>query len=104
MGVTSVPLMQKMLAQYVEKELFADSFVRPFRNNHSYYPSKKAVRSHIHSALIAGKYTCIDQDNVDELIKRWQQEKPSDHFHFRKCGSTALTIHFPVTSQTFPTK
>ena len=89
-GVCNVQHMKTMLDSYVN-ELFSDSTCKPDRFDSRFYPTRKTIQSHIHTNLVNGRYSNIDQENVEMDCKSWK-ENVDDKMFFRKAGATKACI------------
>lgn len=85
LGMTSVPFLKKALKAFVKKEMCDSGSIQPQPKDQSYFPSSHTIQNHVHLALVAGRYSGLDQLNLEEKIKTWKSADPSGHFFFRKC-------------------
>ncbi|XP_049330199.1 uncharacterized protein LOC111189631 isoform X1 [Astyanax mexicanus] len=85
LGITTVPFLKKVLKQYVKNELCTADVIPPQVHDQAYYPSNHSIQNHVHLALVAGKYSGLDQVNLEKKISSWKLEDPDAHFFFRKC-------------------
>lgn len=85
LGITSVAFVKRALKQYVLKDLCPNDQQRPFEEDQAYFPSNTTIQSHIHIALVAGRYSALDQENLERKIAQWVEEGQGNHFFFRKC-------------------
>ncbi|KAL5013807.1 hypothetical protein ScPMuIL_008077 [Solemya velum] len=74
MGVTSVAYLKKLLKQYVVKELSHSDLKNPSETDRSYFPTNRDIYNCVHAALVAGRYSDLDQEN---LAKKFQLENPT---------------------------
>ena len=83
-GVRSVDEMRRHLKIYIKDDLFRDK-EQPQRSNRRYFPRSKTIKNHMYNAAMRARLSVMDQDNVQELIKKWKSEKGSanDKFYFR---------------------
>ena len=81
-GVTSVKEMKHHLEYYVRKELFPGR-TKPYHSNRSYYPKKCVIKNKMYKVYIKKRFSKIDQENVSEIVKNWQNENLFDKFYFR---------------------
>ena len=88
LGATTVSFMKTMLTQFVIKTLCVNDPVQPSHHDRSYFPSKKTIQNHIHAAIVAGRYSALDQDNLARKIEDWKNTSDS-MFFLRKCGETS---------------
>ena len=81
-GVTSVKEMKRHLEYYVRKELFPGR-TKPYHSNRRFYPKKCVIRNKMYKVYIKKYFSKIDQENLSEIVKNWQNENPFDKFFFR---------------------
>ena len=84
-GVRRPRDMEIHLQEFLKNDLFAGEQM-PDKSNRRFYPGKADIRAHINRVKIKNRFSKIDQGNVFELIKKWQQEKPDEKFFFRNYG------------------
>ena len=100
-GVRSVDEIRHHLKIYIKDDLFRDK-EQPQRSNRRYFPQSKTIKNHMYNAAMRARLSVMDQDNVQELIKKWKSKKglASDKFYFRPYikGSPESVI------QSYPTK
>ncbi|XP_048063954.1 uncharacterized protein LOC125278667 isoform X3 [Megalobrama amblycephala] len=90
LGITSVPFLKKVLRQFVNTELSASDCVLPKSHDQCYFPSSHTIQNHVHLSLVAGRYSGLDQLNLEEKLKKWKDDDPSAHFYFRKCSEAQI--------------
>uniref|UniRef100_A0A9J8CJY9 ZSWIM1/3 RNaseH-like domain-containing protein n=1 Tax=Cyprinus carpio carpio TaxID=630221 RepID=A0A9J8CJY9_CYPCA len=98
LGITSVPFLKKVLRQFVNTELSPSGCVTPKSHDQCYFPASHTIQNHVHLALVAGKYSGLDQLNLEIKLKKWKEDDPTAHFFFRKC-SEAQIIDIKTSSQ-----
>ncbi len=98
LGITSVPFLKKVLRQFVNTELSPSDCVTPKSHDQCYFPTSHTIQNHVHLALVAGKYSGLDQLNLEIKLNKWKEDDPTAHFYFRKC-SEAQTIDIKKSSQ-----
>ena len=81
-GVTSVKEMKRHLEYYVRKELFPGR-TKPYHSNRRFYPKKCVIRNKMYKVYIKKRFSKIDQENLSEIVKNWENENPFDKFYFR---------------------
>ena len=83
-GVRSVDEIRHHLKIYIKDDLFRDK-EQPQRSNRRYFPQSKTIKNHMYNAAMRARLSVMDQDNVQELIKKWKSKKglASDKFYFR---------------------
>ena len=83
-GVRSVDEMRRHLKIYNKDDLFRDK-EQPQRSNRRYFLRSKTIKNHMYNAAMRARLSVMDQDTVQELIKKWKFEKGSanDKFYFR---------------------
>ena len=81
-GVRNVPEMSRHLSYYLKSELFRGCAILE-KDNRRFYPSKRAIRSHMYAATVKQQYSFIDQENVASLVEQWAVKNPEDHYYFR---------------------
>lgn len=73
MGVTNINVIKKLLKSFVEAE-FANKEIKPSKFDRAYYPLSKDIKSHIHTAIAAGKLSSLDQENLRIKIEEWKSD------------------------------
>ena len=81
-GVRNVPEMSRHLNHYVTHELFQGRSV-PDKENRRFFPTKRAIRSHMYAASVRQQFSFIDQENVEATVEQWSSKNPQDRFFFR---------------------
>ena len=81
-GVRDVPEMSRHLNHYVTHELFQGRSV-PDKENRRFFPTKRAIRSHMYAASVRQQFSFIDQENVEATVEQWALKHPQDRFFFR---------------------
>ncbi len=84
MGITSAPLVRKTVKVFVEQELCTGTSL-PDKHDRTFYPTRRDIRSHIHKALASGRYSQLDQENLEKKIDDWKYASPGAHYFFRMC-------------------
>ncbi|XP_066929672.1 uncharacterized protein [Clytia hemisphaerica] len=74
--------MVRNIDRFVKNVLFKGKTPPP-KTNRRYYPKPKDVANHILNEENRLKFSKIDQENLDQLIHKWKEEYPEDHFHYR---------------------
>ena len=82
-GVRSVDEMRRHLKIFIKDDLFRDK-EQPQHSNRRYFPRSKTI-NHMYNTAMRARLSVMDQDNVQELIKKWKSKKglASDKFYFR---------------------
>ena len=83
--VKTVDEMKRHLRHYVKSDLFAGQNPPPITNSR-YHPKDVDIRNHMYKATVKQMLSKVDQENLEEKIKRWKQEDPEDQFFFRSCS------------------
>lgn len=102
-NITNVKVIKKILRGHV-KELCKHDTIQPHSFDRSYYPSERDIINCIHVIMSAGKYSQLDQVNLEHQINQWiakDAEKNADYektkLFFRKSTidspSAILTSH-----------
>lgn len=81
-GVRNVPEMSRHLNHYARHELFQGRSV-PDKENRRFFPTKRAIRSHMYAASVRQQFSFIDQENVEATVEQWSLKNPQDCFFFR---------------------
>ncbi|PIK33999.1 hypothetical protein BSL78_29180 [Apostichopus japonicus] len=87
LGITSVPLIKRVLKTFVESELCPANQVKPTSNDRAYFPSCHSIQNHVHHALVAGRFSGLDQENLENKVADWKAKEKSSNFFLRKCTS-----------------
>ena len=88
----------------VEK-MSASDIVKPHPSDRAYFPTTRDIYNCIHALLVAGKYSQLDQLQLEMLVKEWMArdtDKPlSDRtkFYFRKSSTESNLRCVLVTCQ-----
>ena len=80
-----------MISQFTRNELRLGDEMQPLPRDRAFYPTKNTIQNHIRSAIVVGKYLHIDQDDIADMIERWQGEDPTELFFCGKCGASAAS-------------
>lgn len=83
MGVTSVPYLRRLLRSYVQKEINDSNIINPCETDRSYFPTTRDIYNSVHAALVTGRYSQFDQENLLQKIEEWKKQNPENVFHFR---------------------
>ncbi|XP_071840285.1 uncharacterized protein [Apostichopus japonicus] len=87
LGITSVPLIKRVLKTFVESELCPANQVKPTSNDRAYFPSCHSIQNHVHHALVAGRFSGLDQENLENKVADWKAKEKLSNFFLRKCTS-----------------
>ena len=85
-GVRQVREMQRHIRIFVKTELFRNAKL-PASTSRRYHPKRKDIRNHMYKATMKLKFSKLDQENLEEKVKQWQQQAPQDKFFFRGYGT-----------------
>ena len=66
----------------MKKDLFS-GIAMPSRSNRRYFPKKKVIRNKLYKTYVKNRFSKLDQENLAEIVKIWQQENKTDNFYFR---------------------
>ena len=66
-GVRNVPEMSRHSNHYVRHELFQGRSVSD-KENRRFFPTKRAIRSHMYAASVRQQFSFIDQENVEATM------------------------------------
>lgn len=80
-GVRKRGEMRRHLNNFVKNELFKGETPPP-QNRRRFYPRRKDLDYYISKAKLENRLAKMDQDNIEELIKKWQTT--DNNFYFRK--------------------
>lgn len=80
-GVRSVDEMRRHLKIYIKDDLFRGK-EQPQRSNKRYFPRAKTIQNHMYNAAMRARLSFMDQDNVQQLIQKWKDEKGSTNDRF----------------------
>ena len=78
-GVKQVREMQRHIRIFVKMELFRNQELPP-TTSRIYFPKMSDLRNHMYRASIKLKFSKLDQENLEEKVKEWRQQRPSDMF------------------------
>ena len=74
--------MKRHIRVYVKNDLFPGS-VPPPKTNKRFCPSNTTIKNHMHIAVVKQRLEKVDQANLKEKIRVWQNENEGDLFEFR---------------------
>ena len=84
-GITSTPMMRRLLRQFVNDDLSLKEHVNINKLDRAYFPTSRDIRNYIHSALVAGQYSGLDEENLQKKVAEWKETDPSADFFLRLC-------------------
>ena len=87
-GITSTPVVKKVLKHYVTEELDHPDGVQPRQYDRAYFPRNRVITNHIHKALVQGRYAALDLQNLERKTKEWESRDPNVKIFSRKCVET----------------
>ena len=73
--------MQRHIRIFVKMESLRNQELPP-TTSRRYFPKMSDLRNHMYRASIKLKFSKLDQENLDEKVKEWRQQRPSDMFFF----------------------
>ena len=77
-GITSTPVVKKLLKHYVTEELDHPDGVQPIQYDRAYFPRNRVmITNHIHKALVQGRYAALDLQNLERKTKEWESRDPN---------------------------
>ena len=91
-GITNSKVIKKLLRKFV-KRISKEDYVSPHPTDRAFYPLEKDIINAVHAAVSFGKYSVLDQINLEKLVCQWTDEnegKPifqQKHLYFRKCST-----------------
>ena len=65
-----MPNLLKDLRKYVQRQYSSD-VVKPHVTDRSYYPHERDITNCVHSIMSAGKYSHLDQLNLEKVVTDW---------------------------------
>jgi hypothetical protein len=86
-GIILVPHVRRALRNYVDHELVKEHGVKPQSFDRRYYPTRNDVKNHVHRALVAGRYSNLDQEDLKAKIQQWSTASPSSKYFYRPCSA-----------------
>ena len=106
-GITNVQVIKRLLKKHVEDLTNQDS-IQPHSADRAYYPLEQDVINCIHAAISCGKYSMLDQIQLEKLVEQWNVENAKESLlnkrklYLRKCSIekgeiTPLEINIPMT-------
>ena len=75
-GITSVKVIKKLLRKYALEEFVGDP-VKPHPGDRAYYPLQKDISNCVHAAISSGKYSQLDQVQLQGLVNEWMARDAS---------------------------
>ena len=88
-NITNARLIKRLMQKYVQS-LCATDLVQPHITDRAYYPLEKDIANCVHSFISAGKYSHLDQLQLEKIINEWisnNSTKPPEErikVYFRK--------------------
>ncbi|CAM4609535.1 unnamed protein product [Leuciscus chuanchicus] len=76
--------------EFVNTELSVSDCVLPKSHDQCYFPTSHTIQNHVHLALVAGRYSGLDQLNLEIKLNKWKEDDPAAHFYFRKCSEAQI--------------
>ena len=86
-GITNVKVIKKLLRKYVQEELDGDA-VKTHPSDRAYYPLQKDISNCVHAAISAGKYSQLDQVQLEGMVREWMSMDGS------KTGDEKTMVYF----------
>jgi hypothetical protein len=80
-GVHSVSEAQRYLELFVQCDLFKGC-QPPDKSSRHFYPTTKDIYNHLYKGK-PNNFSSIDQQNLEELIKKWKIDNPEDSYLYR---------------------
>ena len=77
--------MQGHIRIFVKMELFRNQELPPTASRKN-FPKKSDLRNHMYRASIKLKFSKLDKENLEEKVKEWHQQRPSDMLFFSGYG------------------
>ena len=96
-GITNVQVIKKLLRKYV-KHLFKQDIIKPQLSDRAYYPLEKDITSCIHAPIAFGKYSMVDQVQLEKLVEQWSaKNKDKDpleqkRLYLRECSTESDVV------------
>ena len=84
-GVKQVREMQRHIHIFVKMELFRNQELPP-TTSWRYFPKISDLRNHMYRVSIKLKFSKLDQENLEEKVEKWRQQRYSDTLFFRGYG------------------
>jgi hypothetical protein len=94
-GVRSVDEMRRHLKIYIKDDLFRGK-EQPQRSNKRYFPQAKTIQNHMYNAAMRARLSFMDQDNVQQLIQKWKDEKGSTNDRFFSAHTLKEVVNFGI--------
>ena len=88
-GITNSKVIKKLLRKFI-KETSKEDFVPPDPTDHAFYPLEKDIINCVHAAISFGKYSVLDQIQLEKLVQKWTDDNKGKthiqqkHLYFRK--------------------
>ncbi len=86
-GINNTREMQRHLQLFVE-QMFAGK-VQPRHSSRKFFPNRRTVRHHIYRCMKNCQRSRLDQDNLQELVREWQEKDSGAHIYLRRRTDTA---------------
>ena len=62
------------------------------KEDRAYFPTSRDIHNHIHSALVAGQYSGLDEDNFQHKVGEWKKNDSSASFFLRFKQKTPYNV------------
>eukprot|EP00795_Rhopilema_esculentum_P007013 gene7013-12637_t len=82
-GVSDVQTMRELLKDFILNDMFAHTSRKPDVLNTAFFPRDRCIANHMYIAATKQKLSCMDQVNLQQRIKEWEQQDPERKFSFR---------------------
>ena len=84
-GIMSTPMMRRLLRQFVNDDLVSKEHVTVNKLDRANFPISRDIRNYIHSALVAGQYSGLDEENLQKKVVEWKETDPSANVFLHLC-------------------
>ena len=82
-GVRKPKDMKIHINEFLKHEIFPGEEL-PAKHNRRFFPTNADFRAHINRVIVKNRFSKIDQENIEELVNRWQASNLEDKYYFRK--------------------
>ncbi|XP_065061190.1 calcium-responsive transcription factor-like [Rhopilema esculentum] len=73
-GVSDVQTMRELLKDFILNDMFAHTSRKPDVLNTAFFPRDRCIANHMYIAATKQKLSCMDQVNLQQRIKEWEQQ------------------------------
>jgi len=69
-NITNTRLIKRLLRKHVQRN-YSPDLIKPHITDRSYYPLERDISNCVHDLISAGKYSHLDQLNLEKVVSEW---------------------------------